>query len=176
MIKIYLSILKLKKIYKKFIKLTSMMLQEKIEKSVNRPSIPDHLCRIIGDSGSGQTFALLNSINHLHDIYNIYLYAKDLQKAKCQLLIKKHESVASKHFNNSKVYIEYLNDRDDIYENIDEYSPNKNEKMLISKILNPIVTELFIIRDRKLNIFDFAIPNKQIKFYTLFYYENSKQS
>ena len=55
-----------------------MMLQEKIEKSVNWPSIPDHLCRIIGDSGSGQTFALLNSINHLHDIYNIYLYAKDL--------------------------------------------------------------------------------------------------
>ena len=76
------------------------------------------------------------------------------------MLIKKHESVASKHFNNCKVYIEYLNDRDDIYENIDEYSPNKNEKMLISKILNPIVTELFIIRDRKLNIFDFAIPNK----------------
>ena len=76
------------------------------------------------------------------------------------MLIKKHGSVASKQFNNSKVYIEYLNDRDDIYENIDEYSPNKNEKMLISKILSPIVTELFIIRDRKLNIFDFAIPNK----------------
>ena len=52
---------------------------------------------------------------------------------------------------------------DDIYKNIEEYNPNKKRKILIifddmipdmrsNKILNPIVTELFI-RGRKLNIF-----------------------
>ena len=51
---------------------------------------------------------------------------------------------------------------DDIYKNIEKYSPNKKRKILIvfddiiadmlsNKRLNPIVTELFI-RGRKLNI------------------------
>ena len=52
---------------------------------------------------------------------------------------------------------------DDIYKNIEKYNPNKNRKVLIAfgdmtadmlsnKKLNTIVTELFIIRGRKLNI------------------------
>ena len=51
---------------------------------------------------------------------------------------------------------------DDIYKNIEEYNPNKKRNILIvfgnliadmlsNKIVNPIVTELFI-RGRKLNI------------------------
>ena len=51
---------------------------------------------------------------------------------------------------------------DDIYKNIEKYSPNKKRKILVvfddiiadmlsNKRLNPIVTELFI-RGRKLNI------------------------
>ena len=59
-------------------------------------------------------------------------------------------------------FIEYLDDMDDIYKNIEEYNPNKKSKILIvlddmtadmiSNInLNPIVTEFFI-RGRKLNI------------------------
>ena len=51
---------------------------------------------------------------------------------------------------------------DDIYKNIEEYNPNKKQKiltvfndmiadMLSNQKLNPIVTELFI-RGRKLNI------------------------
>ena len=50
----------------------------------------------------------------------------------------------------------------DVYKNIEEYSPNKKQKILIvfddiiadmlsNKKLNPILTELFI-RGRKLNI------------------------
>ena len=64
---------------------------------------------------------------------------------------------------------------DDIYKNIEEYNPNKKQKILIAfddiisdmfcnKKLNPIVTELFI-RGRKLNIslvlitlYYFAVP------------------
>ena len=58
--------------------------------------------------------------------------------------------------------LEYSNDIDDIYKNIEDYNPNKKRKTLIifddmiadmlsNKKFNPIVTELFI-RGRKLNI------------------------
>ena len=58
--------------------------------------------------------------------------------------------------------MEYSNDMDDIYKNIEEYKANKNRKILIvfdvmiadmlsDKMLNPIVTELNI-KGRKLNI------------------------
>ena len=81
---------------------------------------------------------------------------------------------------------------DNIYKNIDEYNPNKKQKILIAfddmiadmlsnKKLNPIVTELFI-RGRKLNIscFYYTIlfccsKKYQTKLNTLFCYENSKQ-
>ena len=52
--------------------------------------------------------------------------------------------------------------------------------MINDKILNPVITELFI-RGRKLNISIvfttksyFKVP-KDVKFYTLSYYEDSKQ-
>ena len=77
-------------------------------------------------------------------------------------MIKKREDVGTKHFNDSKAFIEYSNNMDDIYKNIEEYNPNKKRKILIvfddmtadmlsDKKLNPIITELFI-RGRKLNI------------------------
>ena len=47
------------------------------------------------------------------------------------MLINKKESTDSKHLNNSKAFIEYSNDMDDIYKNIQEYNPNKKCKMLI---------------------------------------------
>ena len=42
---------------------------------------------IIGPSGSGKTNALLDSINNLHLIDKIYLYAKDLAEQKYLFLI-----------------------------------------------------------------------------------------
>ena len=55
----------------------------------------------------------------------------------------------------TKVFIEYSNDMDDIYKNIEEYNPNKKVKILTAlddmiadmvsnKKLNPIVSEIFI--------------------------------
>ena len=77
-------------------------------------------------------------------------------------MINKQESTVLRHLNDSKAFIEYSNNMDDIYENIEEYNPNKKRKILIAfddviadmlsnKKLNPIVTELFI-RGRKLKI------------------------
>ena len=90
------------------------------------------------------------------------MYAKDPYEAKYQFLINKRETTGLKHFNDPKVFIEYSNDLQDVYENIDEYSVDKERKILIvfddmianminNKKLNSIITELFI-RGRKLNI------------------------
>ena len=61
----------------------------------------------------------------------IYLYAKYSYEAKYQSLISKQESTGLKHLNDSKAFIEYLNDVDNIYENIEECNPNKKRKTLI---------------------------------------------
>ena len=103
------------------------------EHNPNWPESPDHLYRIliIGVSGSGKTNALLNLRNNESDIDKIYLYAKDPSEAKYQLLIDKSESTSLKYLNDSKAFIEYPNDMDGIYKNIEEYNPNKKRKVLI---------------------------------------------
>ena len=48
------------------------------------------------------------------------------------MLVKKGESTGLKHFNDSKAFIEYSHDMDNIYKNIEEYNSNqKRKKMLI---------------------------------------------
>ena len=135
-----------------------------IEHNSKWPYIPDHPYRIliIGGSGSGKTNTLLNLINNQPDIDKIYLYAKDPYEAKYQYLINKREKVGLNHFNDPKTFMEYSNDMQDVYKNIEDYNPIKKRKVLIvfddmiadminNNKLNPIVTELFI-RGRKLNI------------------------
>ena len=138
--------------------------ETKRKHNANWPLIPDHPYRmlIIGGSGSEKTNALLNLINDQPDIDKIYLYAKDPYEDKYQYLIEKKESTGLKHFNDLKAFIEHSNDMHDFHKNIDHYSPDKENKILIvfddmiadminNKKLNSIVTELFI-RGRKLNI------------------------
>ena len=86
------------------------------------PFIPDHLYRflIIGGSGLGKTNALLNLISQQSDTDKIYLYAKDLNEAKYELLIKKREDAGIKHLNDSNTLIKCSNTMDDVCENIDE--------------------------------------------------------
>ena len=81
---------------------------------------------------------------------------------KYQYLINKREKVGLNHFNDPKAFMEYSNDMQDAYKNIEDYNPIKKRKVLIifddiiadmisKHKLNPIVMELFI-RGRKLNI------------------------
>ena len=83
-------------------------------------------------------------------------------KAKYQFLINRRESTGLKHFNDPKASIEYSNDIQDVYKNINEYNIDKKRKIMIvfndmiadminNKRLNSIVTELFI-RGKKLII------------------------
>ena len=97
------------------------------EHNPNWPQIPDDPYRmlIIGESGSGKSNSLFNLINQQPEIDKFYSYAKDQNEAKDQFLIKKREDVGTKYFNDSKVFIEYSNDVDDIYKNIAEYNLNK---------------------------------------------------
>ena len=101
-------------------------------------------------------------ITNQQDIDKIYLYVKDPYEDKYQYLINKRERVGINHLNDSKAFIEYSNDMHDVYKNIDNYKPDKENKVLIAfddmiadminkKKLNSTITELFI-RGRKLNI------------------------
>ena len=91
------------------------------------PNIPHHPYRIfiVGGSVSGKTNALLNLINHEPESDKIYLCVKEPFEAKYQMLIKKRESTGLKYFHDSKVCIEYSNDMEDVYKNIEEHNPNK---------------------------------------------------
>ena len=91
-----------------------------------------------------------------------YLYAKDPFEDKNQYLINKRNGVGINHFNDPKAFIEYSNDMQDVYKDINDYNPDKENKILMvfddmipdminDEKLNSIVTELFI-RGRKLNI------------------------
>ena len=91
------------------------------------------------------------------------------------MLIGKREGVCFSYFNGSKAFVEFLNDIDNIYENIEQYNPNKERKILIvfdyliadmftNKKLQQIVKDLFI-RGRKLNI--------SLTFITQSYFEKS---
>ena len=60
----------------------------------------------------------------------MYLYVKHLYEAKQQFLINKRESTGLKYLNDSKGFIEFSNDMDDVYKNIEEYNPNKKHKIL----------------------------------------------
>ena len=55
----------------------------------------------------------------------MYLYEKEPYEAKQQFLINKLEKVGLGHFNDPKAFIEYSNDMQDVYENIEEYKPGK---------------------------------------------------
>ena len=83
---------------------------------------------------------MLNLINNELDIDKNFLYAKDLHEAKYQFLINKRENAYLNHFNDSKAFIKYSNDEDDIYENIEEYNPNKKRKTLI--VFDNIITDM----------------------------------
>ena len=90
------------------------------------------------------------------------MYAKDPYEARYQLIINKRESTGLKHLNDPKAFIEYSNDMQDVYKNIEEYNIGNKSKILIvfddmiadminNKKLNSLVAELFL-RCWKLNI------------------------
>ena len=62
------------------------------------------------------------------DFDEIYLYAKGPYEAKYQYLTNKRENVGINHFNDPKAFFEYSNDMHDVYKNINESNPGKENK------------------------------------------------
>ena len=93
--------------------------ENKTEHNIGWPYIPDHPYRIliVCGSGSEKTNALLILINNQTDIHKIYLYAKD-----------------------PKVFMEYSNDMQDVYKNIDDYNTGKKRKILI--VFDEIIADM----------------------------------
>ena len=123
-----------------------------------------------GGSGSGKATALLNLMKQQNnDDYNIidkiYLYVKDRNEAKCQYLIKKHEEIGLKEHEDTKAFIEYSNNMQNVHTNIEEYNPNRKRKVLIVRDDTALITQSF-----------FAVPNDVKLTVHIFYYENSKQT
>ena len=106
---------------------------------------------------------LLNFIKHQRpDFDKIYLYIKNPFESKRQILINGREKVRIIKLKNPKVFIDYSQIIDDVYENLEDYNPTKKMRVLIAfddmtadmesnRILNPVVTEL-LLKGRKLNI------------------------
>ena len=109
-----------KKIYK-IINFDDYTNENKTEHNPKWSCIPDHSCRIliVGGSGSGKTNELLNLINGQPDIDKIHLYATDPYEEKYQYLINKSEKVGLDHFKDSKAFMEYSNNMEDVYKNIE---------------------------------------------------------
>ena len=92
-----------------------------------------------------------------------YTYIQiDPYETKYQYLINKRKNVGLDHFKYCRAFVEYSNDMQDVYKNIEDYNPGKKRKIILvfddmiadminNKKLNPIITELFI-RGRKRNI------------------------
>ena len=70
-------------------------------------------------------------IYNQQDIDKIYVFVKDPYEDKYQYLINKRESVGLKHFNDPKAFIEYSNDMHSVHKNIDNYNPDKENKIFI---------------------------------------------
>ena len=68
------------------------------------------------------------------------MYAKDPYEDKYQFLINKTESVGLKHFNDPKVFIEYSDDMQDVYKNINDYNPDEENKILI--VFDDIIADM----------------------------------
>ena len=110
-----------------------------------------------------KTNYLINSIPRDPNIIDkIYLYAKDLEEPKYQLLISKREEAGIKNLINPTAFIEYSNSLDDILNNIEDYDKKRKRKVLIvfddmishvmsNKKAQQILKALFI-RYRKLNV------------------------
>ena len=107
--------------------------ERKTEHNSEWPEIPDrpYKIHIAGCSGSGKTNAFLNLISNQSDIDKTYLHAKDPYKPKYQYLNNKLERLGLNHYNDLKAFMEYSNDMQDVYTNIEDYNPKKNRKVLI---------------------------------------------
>ena len=65
----------------------------------------------------------------------IHLYIKDPSEPKYKYLINKKEKVGTKYFSDPKAFVEYDNDINNIFEDIDQYNPEKDRRIRIALMI-----------------------------------------
>ena len=60
-----------------------------------------------------------------------FICVKDPYESKYQLLFKTFKVAGKKHYDNPKIFIEYLITMDDICNNINNHNPNRNKKYFL---------------------------------------------
>ena len=78
-------------------------------------------------------------MKHVHDMIRkcsrdtdkIYLHVKDPYEAKYQFLINNREDDEMRNLNDPKAFIEYSNDIQNVYKNINQYNLGEEKKALI---------------------------------------------
>ena len=104
-------------------------------------------------------------------IDKIYLYTKDPYEGK--YLTNKREKVELDYFDDPKAFMEYSNDKQDFFKNIEDHNPKQKRKVLIvfndmiadminNKKLNSIITESFF-RVENLKFLLFLLHNLILK-------------
>ena len=73
----------------------------------------------------------MNLIEKQPYIGKIYLYAKDSYKTKYQYLTNIRKKVGLEHFTDPNTFMEYSNDVQGAYKNIDKYNTDKERKISI---------------------------------------------
>ena len=119
---------------------------------------------IIGPSGYGKTSVLLHLIKNLHATHPVdnIIYAKDLGEPKYEFLINDRRNAGIRHLNDPTAFIEYSNDMNDVYTDINDHNKKRENRVLIvfddmiadiesNKKFKEIIKELFY-RCRKLSI------------------------
>ena len=74
----------------------------------------------------------MQNLNKTTPVDKIYLYAKGLTEPKYEFLINNIKNAGIKHFNDLTAFIEYSNDKDDVFTNIDGYNKKKKTKSINS--------------------------------------------
>ena len=98
---------------------------------------------------------LIQNLNETTPVDKIYLYAKDLTEPKCEFLINNRKNVGIKHFNDSTAFIEYSNDMDDIFTNIDDYNKKRKRKVLI--VFDDMIADIMSSKKFKAIIKEFLL-------------------
>ena len=92
----------------------------------------------------------MHLINNQSDVDKISLYGKDPYEGKYQYLINKREQVGLKHYNDPKNFIEYSNDMQDVYKNLEE-------KLKVIIVFDDMIADMINNKKLKKNISDWIV-------------------
>ena len=110
---------------------------------------------VLEGSRSDKINALMNLIKYQQPgIVKIHLYIKNLFQSKYILLINGGQKPQARKWKDSKAFIDYWQTMDDVYENLEDYNPEKKRKLLI--VFDDITADLEANKKSSPIVFEFS--------------------